>query len=182
MIGRATATVVLLLGAWSVGAGSQPVLTPDSERSFLRLMQMAQTGAFGPDVVNANVGIDGNAVNVELVRATPPNQRFVLTFKTRARGDSRYFDIEGREGTTPADVARLGRAIDEAFDASPFQYPSDDDRAGGTQGPAQPSMASKRYTVVVTVVIAAALGLGLLLLWGSAPPHPPGGSAPDRRP
>jgi hypothetical protein len=107
---------------------------------------------------------------VQLVRAAAPNQTFVLTANTSGGGTSRYFDIEGREGTTPADVARLGRAIDEAFATSPFQKRRDDDR----RLPTQPNTASKPYTIAVTFVLAAALAAGLLLLWGYTPPHPPG--------
>jgi hypothetical protein len=175
MIGRAT--TVLLLGVWSVcAAAPAPVLRPDSESGFRRLMQMAQTGALGSDVVNANVGIDGVAVTVELVRATPPDQSFVLTFKTSGDGASRWFDVAGREGTTPADVARLGSALDRAFDSSPFQSLSGDDRPGPREGrhpvSAPPSMASKPYTLAVTLALAVALAGGLVLLWRYTPPDP----------
>jgi len=159
-----TATALLLFAVLSVCTGGQPaVLTADSERGFQRVMHMAQTGAFGRDVVNANIGIDGSAVHVELVRNAPPNQVFVLTFTKSTRGASRYFDVEGGEGTVPADVARFARAIDEAFDASPFQCLSRDDHGDRPASP-QPSVASRRDTIAVTAGIGAALAAGLLLL------------------
>ncbi len=65
----------------------------------------------------------GSSVHVDLVRVTPPSQIFVLTFEGFTRGSSRYFDIEGGEGTMPAEVARFERAVDGAFDTSPFQPP-----------------------------------------------------------
>ncbi len=134
-------------------------------------MHMAQTGAFGPEVVNANIAIDGSSARVELVRGPPPNQTFVLTFKHSRRAASRYFDIEGGEGTTPADVARLGRAIDEAFEAAPFQECV---RRLSHPLRVQPTIVSKPRTIAVIVGTGAALAGGLLLLWGSTPPHRPG--------
>jgi hypothetical protein len=78
------------------------------------------------------------------------------------------------------DVARLGLAIDDAFDASPLQRVAAR-REPAPEPPMQPlppppTVEGRRKAIAAIAGIGAALATGLILLWGSTGPRPPGQS------
>jgi hypothetical protein len=169
-------------------------LTTDCEAGFQSFIRMAQDGRLGDDVTNANVGIWKNHARIELVRAGAPSKLLLVTPRNSNQTISRYFNIEAGEGATGRDVARVAHALDQAFDADPFQLaydffnavPGGDAlpnlatawRDGGWKGAVRAlerrmaALAGLPYTIAVIVALAAALLASLCVLWGS-PPHPP---------
>ncbi len=166
-------------------------LTTNCEAGFRRFIHMAQTGQLGRDVTNANVGILKNHVRVELVRGGTSNKLLLLTPKSGGQTMARYFNIEPGEGATATDVARVGQALDEAFDADPFELAYDFFNAvpagdpiprladawayGGWAGVMRTverrmaALVGPRYTIAVIVGVGASLLASLVLLWGSTP-------------
>ena len=191
--------LIILIGcAWTASAfGQSLVLTKSCEGGFTRLIHMAQSGRFGADVTNANVGIGNNEVRVELVRAGAPSKRLVLTRKHSHETNCRYFDIALGDGATVSDAGQLGSALDEIFREDPYEVVSLEDAStmnplpsaaetwayGGWSGLLQllemrmMALATLRYTVGVIVTLSIALVAILVLLWGSSPVR-----EPSRRP
>ena len=186
---------ILLIGcAWTAAAlGQDLVLTTSCEGGFRRLIHMAQSGRFGADVTNANVGIGDNQVRVELVRAGASSKRLVLTRKRSHEMNCRYFDIALGDGATVSDAEQLGRALDEIFPADPYEVIGLEDSStvdrlpnvaeawayDGWRGVLQSFesrmmvLATLRYTVGVIAVLSIGLVATLVLLWGSDPVREP---------
>jgi len=166
-------------------------LTKDSEFGFQRLIHFAQTGRLGDDIANANVGVLKDRVRIELIGRNGETRLLLLTRKTSTLALARYFDIEVGQGATASDAARVGKALDEAFEADPFEvalgavgaYPgaqrvpslAEAWRDGGARGVFR-SLAwcvvtppGLGYTLTVTVLLAIAALASLIVLWGSAP-------------
>lgn len=184
-------SILMLLLLWSMPAPAQDlILTKDSEPGFWRLIDAAQVGQFGDNVINANVGVSFGNVRIELVRKSGANPILFLTRKRSTQPLSRYFDIEIGPGATASDAARLGKVLDEAFQDDPFE-PSFD-FFGGRTSAAFPSLAKAwkyggwsralgvlegrltapvgvGYTIAVILASASALLASLVLLWASEP-------------
>jgi hypothetical protein len=200
---------LLLIGtAWNPAAHAEEKMTTDEEvlaerwtdltlstsceAGFQQFIHMAQTGQLGDDVTNANVGIFKNHARVELVRAGAPSKRLLLTPRDSTQTITRYFSIVPGEGATASDVARVAKALDEAFKEDPFQLAYDFFNAlprgdpipnftdawtyGGWRGVLRVverrmvALAGVRYTIAVIVVLTAALVASVFLLWSSEPP------------
>lgn len=163
----------------------------EAEEGFRRLIEMAQTSQLGADIVNANVELSAAALRVELVRANGDLVVLLLAPKATQQTTCRYFDITAGPGATTADVVRLGRAIDKAFPSDPFssagieQLPgasepiagwADAWRRAGWRGlrtsfeRRMMAHRTRRYTLIVTGLVAVALGAGCATLWLSVPP------------
>ena len=195
---RARSLVAL---AWLVGgllskvpaAGQDDLtLTTACEAGFRRFIQLAQSGRLGDDVSNANVGVIGNQVRVELVRSEAPATVFLLTPKRTTQAVSRYFEVVPSGGATAEDVARVGRVLDEVFPTDPFQITGFEGSPTGDVVPGLVAawstdgwraalrvlerrmvvLASLAYTVGVIVVLALASLAGIALMWGSMPSRP----------
>lgn len=188
--------LVGLVLLWSTLSSAQDLaLTTQSEAGFRRFMQMAKAGKLGADVADANVGVFQSYARVELL-GVGVSKTLRLTRRSAGQGFSRYFDVvvEDGGGATPADVERVGRALDEAFTEDPFVVavdffgaaPGDPTLSygeawdnGGWQGVLRAgerhlsALASFPYTVAVIVVAAVACLAGVLLLWGWCPPLKP---------
>lgn len=187
------AGVAVLLLHWCAAAPTLGLmLTRYSELGFLRLMHMARHGQLGGDVVNANVGIVKDSVRLELVVRGVANRVLLLMPAGPDDRASRYFHIEPQQGASAEDVARVGRALDEAFGDNPFQIapgffnvvPGRErmpdlaevwEYAGwrgvllvGERRIAE--VASLPYTVTVILVLVGAVAASLFLLWASPPP------------
>ncbi len=195
--GIRTALVMLALGSASVSA-QDLVLPKDSEAGFLRFMRSAQNGGLGEDVTNVNIYVDGPAARVELVRSQPPNPVIVLTTKSERQGVSRYFDIAAGDHATAADAARVGRALDAAFDDDPFQLASGFFDA--VPGPPPPSireswreggwsavyrtlqrrfvaLVGAGYVLATIATLTAGLMICVIVLWTATPPPLPAPSS-----
>ena len=187
-----TASFLLSGLLWNASAVAQDLaLTKDCEDGFQRFIHMAQSGQLGEDVTNANVGIVGNRVRVELVRTGAPIKLLLLTPKSSPHTICRYFDVAPGDGATARDVGRVGAALDEVFGADPFRLPGLEESLGGDPIPSLAGawaygtwrgvlrvverrmmvLASLTYTAGVIVVLALACLASLALLWGSLPPH-----------
>lgn len=190
---RLTCAGLFLLSAplWNAAAAGQDLALSkeDCEAGFRRFMHMAESGQLGPDVTNANVGVADGPVRVELVRTGPPIV-LLLTPKRSAHAISRYFDIEPGENATAADVARVGKALDECFWENPYRLAGLESPPGvsvpgiaeawaygGVRGVKRALeqrmmvLAGLPYTVVVIVTLSAASLASVILLWGSMPPR-----------
>lgn len=174
----------------STVAAQELTLRKDCEAGFRRFIQMAQSGALGADVSNANVSVDGKRVEVELVRVNAPSTSLRLTPKQSAQTLSRYFDIIPDDGTPASDAERVGKALDAAFAEDPFaivglEGSRGDDpipgvlaawEYGGWHGVARVLerrlmvLASVRYTVTVVVALAIGICASVGLLWVSLSP------------
>jgi hypothetical protein len=180
------ARLLLLLGFIASSAAAQELtLSRDCEVGFRRFIQMAQQGRLGDDVTNANVSVDGDNIEIELVRAHAPAKRFRLKARQSGQIGSRYFDIALGSGASSADAERLGRALDLAFVSDPFVILGDEAlrggaalpgifaawRAGGWHGVVRVLerrmmvLASVRYTMAVTALLGVGVLASLLLLW-----------------
>ena len=185
---RASLLLVGLLG--NLPASAQDLmLTEACEDGFRQLIQMAQTGRLGEDVVNANVGVEKVRVRVGLVRAAAPSKVIWLAPKRSAQSLARFFDVTAGEGAAEDDLVRVGRALDEIFRQDPFVIAGFETAPGGEAIPAlvdawtnggwwgvvrvferrMMAFASVTYTKGVLVVLAMGLAASLALLWGSAP-------------
>ena len=188
---RLISTTLLFFSAtmWSAVAFPQDlaISREDCEPGFRRFMRLAEDGQLGPDVINANVGVGDGPIRVELVRAGRAPIVLFLTPKHSAHAISRYFDIEPGENAAAADVARVGKALDECFWEDPYRISGDEVFGpipgigeawahGGPHGVMRALerrmmvLASLRYTIVVIVGLTIALLANLILLWGSTPP------------
>jgi len=181
--------VVVLLCCAPANA-QELTLTKDCEDGFLRFMHMAQTGQLGGDVTNANIGVTGNQVRVELVRVQGPNAVLLLAPRQSAQAASRYFEIALGEGADASDVTRVGKALDQVFWEDPFQILGHEESLatgplpsvteawgyGGWRGVRRVLegrmmvLASLEYTVGLIAVMALGVLASLLLLWLSPPP------------
>lgn len=189
-LARVVLSSVLLVLAWTVAATAQDLALPkDSEDSFLRFIHMAQGGALGDDVTNANVNISETGTRVELVRAVGSAKILLLSPKRSQQTTCRYFDIAPGENATASDVARVGRVLDECFLDDPFQFAGLEESLslspvpgltyawayGGWRGILRVverrmmGLASLEYTVGVIVALSLGFVASLALLWGSAP-------------
>jgi len=166
-------------------------LTREAEQGFWRFAEMAESGRFGNDVEDINIGITAKQVQIELVRKDGTRQRFMLSAKRSLRGPSRYFDIVPGEGATDADVERIGEALDEVFARNPFVLPAvrKPRDAGEALDPVERQpydswrgrlrviewrmMAPASLAYAVGVIVALVLGLiaTFLALWLSEPPY-----------
>jgi hypothetical protein len=181
---------LLVLFAQIIPATAQELtLTTDSEANFRRFIHMAQTGQLGADVTNANIAMDGARVRLELVRHDAPSKVFVLEPRRTHPGHSRFFEITLAERATSDDLERVGRALDQCFQADPFQFAGLEESLaeepmqgfgaawtyGGWRGVARAferrmmSLASLEYTVAVMVVLVAGFAASLALLWSAHP-------------
>jgi hypothetical protein len=192
----------LLIGlCGATPAADDLTLTKDCEAGFRRFIRMAQTGQLGDDVTNANVGVEGNQVRVELVRAGAPAQLFSLAPKRSPRAASRYFEVVAGAGATASDADRVGRALDQIFAEDPFHIVALEQPPGnpiptlaeawalsGWRGVVRGLerrmmvLASLPYTIGVIVSLAAGVLASLVLLWVSPVPARGAGKplAPDR--
>jgi hypothetical protein len=182
----AVGALLVSLVSWSAPAtGRELTLSKDSESGFLRLMHMAQTAQLGADVINANIGVDGEHVRVELVRRHAPIAVLRLTPKRSAQTVCKYFDITPGEGATASDVARVGKALDDVFTGDPFQILGHEESFGAVPHPTLTEAweyggwravlralevrmmvpASLEYTVGVIVLLALGVLASLLVLW-----------------
>jgi hypothetical protein len=193
---RPLCAAAFLVGAllWTAGAAAQDDLTLSTacEAGFRRFIEMAESGRLGDDVTDANVGVAGNRVRVELVRSGAPMAILQLTPKRSPQTISRYFEVVPGDGASATDAERVGRALDDVFGEDPFQIRG---LEGSPAGDAMPSLvaawasggcrgvlrvferrmavlASRSYTIAVIVALAVASLASLALLWGSVPPHP----------
>jgi len=166
-----------------------PVLTPQSEAGFRRLIRLTERGALGADVVDMNVGIEKEHVRIELVMRDGGTRGLVLSRPSSSPSVSRYFHIEPDEGATQDDVVRVGRALDRALQADPYvagdffgvasrgaERPMVDEwRDGGWRGVRAAlrdrfmAPASLAYTVAVIVALAIGVAGSALLFWLGAP-------------
>ncbi len=184
-------SILVSLLLWSIPAsGQDPVLTTDSEPGFWHLIDAAQAGQLGDDVINANVGVSFDTVRIELVHESGTNPILFLTRKRSTQPLSRYFDIEIGPGATASDAARVGKVLDEAFHDDPFEVSSgffgarstesfpgiaEAWKYGGWRRPLRvlegrlTTPVGVGYTVAVIVASASALLASLILLWGSEP-------------
>lgn len=179
----------LVLGGIATPA-QELTLTRDSEFGFRQIIDAAQRGELGEDVSNANVGVRGTDVRIELVRMHGANKLLFLTYKHSTQSLSRYFDIELGEGATEGDAARVGKLLDEAFRDDPFEVIFDFFgartmthlptlaeawKAGGwtrvlrvLEGRFTTSVGVSHAAVIISVLAISSLA-GLVLLWGSKP-------------
>lgn len=176
--------LVALALAWSRAPAQELTLQKDCETGFRELMRMAQHGALGADVRNANVRVDGPRIDLELVRADAASTFFRLGPKASDQAWSRYFDISLGPGAALADAERVGRALNVAFTTDPFVLVVMEGgrgdatipgvvaawRYGGWYGVARVlerrmiALVSVRYTVIVILALAAALGASVMVL------------------
>lgn len=199
-LARLTRVVSFLL-VWNAPAIAQDVtLSKDCEEGFRRLMHLAQGGQLGDDVSNANIGIAGNQVRLELVRTGAPNKQLLLTPKRSPHEISRYFDVAAGDGATASDVERVGRALDDVFRKDPFHVlgvegpPTGDPipslteawAYGGWRGVLRVCerrmmvLAGLEYTIAVIVALAFVSLASLVLLWASIPPRLTAGARGSR--
>lgn len=169
-------------------------LVLDMERGagFQCLLAMAQSGRLGDDVTNANVGVNGDRVRIELVRGGAPVKVLLLRPKRSGETAFRYFEVEPAENSAASDAALVGRALDECFAEDPFEILGVEAPADGGAGPGLLAawshgdwraarraiegrmmvLASLQYTIAVIVVLAVGFAASLALLWGSTPAAP----------
>jgi hypothetical protein len=165
-------------------------LTRDSEPGFLRFIGMAEAGELGDDVINANVGVMGDTVRIELVRKGAPSKILLLTLKRSRHSISRYFDIAAEEGADENDVRLVGEALDRVFSEDPFRLAGNEALPGdmpattfmeawsyrGWKGVQQAieqrmmTLITLPHAVAVIVLLGMALLAGTLLLWTAVPP------------
>jgi len=119
------AAVLACLACGVAAAGAQEAgLTKNSEVGFRRVMEAAQRGRLGSDVVGASVGVEADRARVELVGADGSRRVLLLRRRTSEAAPSRYFEIEPGSGAGAADAAALAAALDEAFTYDPYQVRS----------------------------------------------------------
>lgn len=194
-----TALALLSVAQASLPLAAQgQALTKDCEPGFQRFIDMAAAGQLGEDVIDANVGVMGDQVRIELVRQGVPSKVLRLTVKRSRHTISRYFDIVPEERADENDVRRVGEALDRVFSQDPFQLAGIEALPG--EMPATTFMeawTSRRWkgvqqgveqrmmtlitlpcTVAVIVLLGMALLAGTLLLWIAVPPLE---TAADRR-
>lgn len=182
--------LALLAFAWSHVSAQELTLQKDCEAGFRHVIRLAQTGVLGADVANANVRVDGQRVELELVRTDAPNKVFRLAPKASAQVFSRYFDIMPSTGAAATDAERIGRALNAAFLEDPFVIVVTEGSRGdnpipsilaawgygGWHGVARVLerrmmvLATARYTVAVIAFLIVGMCASLAVLWGSVPP------------
>jgi hypothetical protein len=194
MIARARQWEVVLVlacvtcsGAWA----QDLTLTKDSEAGFRRFMQMAQNGALGAEIQNANIALMGAQARIELVRRDGPPQVLTLARRRAAGGASRYFEIMPEAHATPTDVALVGQALDACFTEDPFQFAGLEEslaggpppgigdawRAGGWRGlfgvleRRMMALATLEHTVIILMVLLLGFLTSLIVLWGPKPKY-----------
>jgi hypothetical protein len=186
-----TALVLLIVARASAPLAAQGQgLTKACEPGFLRFIDMAAAGELGDDVVDANVGVMGDQVRIELVRKGVPNKVLRLTLKRSRHTISRYFDITAEEGADESDVRRVGEALDRVFSQDPFRLAGIEALRGdmpaatfmeawsyrGWKGVQQAveqrmmTLLTLPHAVAVIVLLGMALLAGILLLWTAVPP------------
>jgi hypothetical protein len=183
-------TLLLLIAMTAPVSAQELTLHRDCETGFREIIRLAQTGRLGEDVVNANVNIDGNRVEIELVRAHGPAGVLKLTPKQSAQSASRYFDIAVGPGGSRLDAQRVGAALDAVFVVDPFDIlglegtPGDEPIPGiaaawgygGWRGVARVLerrmmvLASVEYVAGVSAGMGVGVLAGLVLLWTSLSP------------
>ncbi len=142
------------------GLERRAVLTRRSEDGFRRFMEAVRGGRLGEDVHAVNVGVSGGSVRLELLRRNGPAGVVRLTAPTFPTRAARYFDVEALENASPDDLARIGRLLDEAFTADPFEWRAHSDVRPRAAPPREtPLMHSASLAYTVVVIALGALGL-----------------------
>lgn len=171
---------------------SEVTLPADSEEGFRRFIAMAQAGELGEDVTNANVNVYMNHARIELVRAGGPPKRLLLTPKSTATTESRYFDLWSDEMLTGEELRRVAAALDHAFDGAPFHstYGFFNAQPGDAPIPSlttawtysgwpgivrtlqrrMVALASLTYTGAVIAALVVAISVSVAVLWVAKPP------------
>jgi hypothetical protein len=166
-----TSGAVVLALAGSRAFAEEPLaLTPASEAGFRELIGLIQRGAAGPDVHNANISIQRDHVELDLV-VDGGGRRSVrlLAPANISRWHSRTFAIELAEGARQDDARIVASLLDQVFPLTPFVRESDGMDAARSDGSRGDSTALRPWEVLALVLLSlTGLVWGGVVVWRSA--------------